>query len=48
MRQRKHTNAVHMSFVMPEALDLNAAVAGMLKMLQRLIGEDIHLAWIPG
>ena len=30
------------------ALDLNAAVAGMLKLLRRLIGEDIELAWLPG
>ena len=29
-------------------LDLNEAVAGMLKMLRRLIGEDIDLAWLPG
>jgi len=32
----------------PEILDLNDAVSGMLKMLRRLIGEDIHLAWMPG
>jgi CheY-like chemotaxis protein len=29
-------------------LDLNDMVSGMLKMLQRLIGEDIDLAWNPG
>ena len=34
--------------VAPKVLDLNDTVAGMLKMLQRLIGEDIDLAWIPG
>jgi CheY-like chemotaxis protein len=28
-------------------LDLNAAVAASLGMLQRLIGEDIELRWIP-
>ncbi|MFA6899852.1 MAG: PAS domain-containing protein [Desulfurivibrionaceae bacterium] len=33
--------------VMPKVLDLNEIVAGMLKMLQRLIGEDIHLTWQP-
>jgi two-component system cell cycle sensor histidine kinase/response regulator CckA len=32
----------------PEILDLNASVAKMLKMLKRLIGEDIELSWIPG
>ncbi|MCE5265682.1 MAG: PAS domain S-box protein [Deltaproteobacteria bacterium] len=34
--------------VSPRVLDLNEVVAGMLKMLQRLIGEEIHLAWLPG
>ncbi len=34
--------------VNPKILDLNETVAGMLKMLQRLIGEDIQLAWLPG
>ncbi|MEW6593349.1 MAG: PAS domain S-box protein [Thermodesulfobacteriota bacterium] len=32
----------------PRVLDLNDTVAGMLKMLQRLIGENIDLIWIPG
>jgi two-component system cell cycle sensor histidine kinase/response regulator CckA len=31
-----------------EVLDLNDTIAGMLKMLRRLIGEDIDLAWLPG
>jgi PAS domain S-box-containing protein len=31
----------------PRLLDLNQAVAGMLKMLQRLIGENVHLSWKP-
>ena len=34
--------------ISPKVLDLNETVAGMLKMLQRLIGEDITLAWVPG
>ena len=34
--------------VSPQMLDLNETVDGMLKMLQRLIGEDIDLAWLPG
>jgi len=34
--------------IAPKVLDLNATLHGMLSMLQRLIGEDIRLAWIPG
>ena len=34
--------------VSPKVLDLNETITGMLKMLQRIIGEDINLAWIPG
>jgi PAS domain S-box-containing protein len=34
--------------IAPVALDLNAAVDGMLKLLRRLIGENIELAWQPG
>lgn len=34
--------------VSPIVMDLNKSVADMLKMLQRLIGEDIDLAWLPG
>jgi PAS domain S-box-containing protein len=34
--------------IAPVALDLNAAVALLLKMLRRLIGEDIALTWRPG
>jgi PAS domain S-box-containing protein len=32
----------------PKVLDLNETVAAMLKMLQRLIGENIQLVWLPG
>lgn len=34
--------------VAPAVLDLNDTVARMLKMLKRLIGEDVDLAWQPG
>ena len=34
--------------VSPKVLDINETVDGMLKMLQRIMGEDIHLAWLPG
>ena len=33
--------------VTPKVLDLNETVEGMLKMLRRLIGEDIDLSWRP-
>jgi signal transduction histidine kinase len=32
----------------PEVLDLDGTIEGMLKMLKRLIGEDIDLVWRPG
>ncbi|MHB8910299.1 MAG: response regulator [Syntrophales bacterium] len=34
--------------ISPKVIDLNDTVEGMLKMLRRLIGEDIDLAWLPG
>ena len=34
--------------ISPKVLDLNEAVAGTQKMIQRLIGEDIDLAWSLG
>ncbi|MEW6363859.1 MAG: PAS domain S-box protein [Acidobacteriota bacterium] len=34
--------------VSPRTLDLNDTVSGTLKLLRRLIGEDIELAWMPG
>lgn len=33
--------------IVPKVLDLNETVTGMLKMLNRLIGEDIQLTWRP-
>ncbi len=32
----------------PKVVDLNETVAGMLKMLRRLIGEEIELQFLPG
>lgn len=32
----------------PRVLNLNETVSGMFKLLRRLIGEDIDLAWLPG
>jgi signal transduction histidine kinase/ActR/RegA family two-component response regulator len=34
--------------VAPKVLDLNDCVTGILKMLKRLIGEEIDLTWMPG
>lgn len=34
--------------IAPKVLDLNETVEQMLKLLKRLIGEDIDLAWQPG
>jgi two-component system, cell cycle sensor histidine kinase and response regulator CckA len=33
--------------ISPQILDLNETVESMLKILRRLIGEDINLAWLP-
>ena len=33
--------------ITPKVIDLNKTVEGMLKMLHRLIGEDINLNWQP-
>jgi PAS domain S-box-containing protein len=33
--------------VAPRVLDLNQTVEGMLTMLERLVGENVHLAWQP-
>ncbi len=34
--------------VSPKVIDLNDTIENMLKLLQRLIGEDVDLAWHPG
>jgi PAS domain S-box-containing protein len=34
--------------VVPKVLDISETVEGMLKMLRRLIGENIDLLWMPG
>ncbi len=34
--------------ISPRLLNINTTVAGMLKMLSRLIGENIDLVWKPG
>ncbi|MRR58682.1 MAG: PAS domain S-box protein [Deltaproteobacteria bacterium] len=34
--------------ITPKVLDLNETLAGMLRILERLIGEDIDLGWRPG
>ncbi len=34
--------------IAPKVIDINETVDGMLKMLRRIIGEDIQLVWRPG
>jgi two-component system, cell cycle sensor histidine kinase and response regulator CckA len=34
--------------ISPTIINLNEIIANMLKMLNRLIGEDINLIWLPG
>jgi signal transduction histidine kinase/CheY-like chemotaxis protein len=34
--------------IIPKVLDLNGTITAMLKMLRRLIGENIDLSWHPG
>jgi two-component system cell cycle sensor histidine kinase/response regulator CckA len=33
---------------LPQVIDLNTTVSGMIAMLRRLIGEEIELVWRPG
>ncbi|GAB6096605.1 hypothetical protein JCM14469_28580 [Desulfatiferula olefinivorans] len=34
--------------IAPKIIDLNRAIEGMIRMLGRLIGENIRLVWMPG
>ena len=34
--------------IAPRLLDLNEALAGTLKMVRHLLGEDIEVVWLPG
>lgn len=34
--------------IAPRMIDLNETIEGILKMLRRVIGENINLAWMPG
>lgn len=34
--------------ISPQLLNLNETMGGMLKMLQRLMGENIEIVWLPG
>ncbi len=34
--------------ISPRVLSLNDTIAGMLKLMRRLIGEDIRMVWMPG
>jgi len=45
---RKLLGFARKQMIAPRVLDLSDAIAGMLRMLQRLIGEDIDLQWLPG
>lgn len=38
----------HKQTAIPQVVDLNDSVSATLKMLRRLIGEDIELLWHPG
>lgn len=44
---RKLLGFARKQMIAPRNLDLNDVIAGMLQMLQRLIGEEIDLQWLP-
>ena len=46
-RQMTLRGLFEFKIVLPKILELNAAVEELLPMLQRLIGENIKLVWIP-
>lgn len=44
---RKMLGFAREQIIEPKVLDLNETVEGMLKMLRRVIGEDIDIVWLP-
>jgi len=45
---RRLLGFARLQMISPKVVDLNVTISAMLKMLRRLIGENIELAWIPG
>ncbi|ROQ93613.1 PAS domain S-box protein [Desulfosoma caldarium] len=45
---RKLLTFARKEIIAPKVLDLNVTVESMLKILRKLIGEDIELTWRPG
>ena len=44
---RKLLTFARKQIVSPDVFDMNESVQDMIKMIERLIGEDIHLVWAP-
>lgn len=44
---RQLLSFARMQTIIPKVIDLNHNVENMLKMLRKLLGEDIDLAWMP-
>lgn len=44
---RKLLTFARKQIVSPDVFDMNESVRDMIKMIERLIGEDIHLVWAP-